>query len=54
MMGVAVAGFLFPSSRASQQEQLMEPQPVVSRIAFGSCAHQDAPQVSFCLLLFLF
>ncbi|CAK9325072.1 unnamed protein product [Citrullus colocynthis] len=44
VMGVAVAGFLFPSSSASQQEQLMEPQPVVSRIAFGSCAHQDAPQ----------
>ncbi|XP_008453049.2 uncharacterized protein LOC103493872 isoform X3 [Cucumis melo] len=42
--GVAVTGFLFPSSSASQQEQLMETQPVVSRIAFGSCANQDAPQ----------
>lgn len=53
MAGVAVTGFLFSSSSASQPEQLMETQPVVSRIAFGSCANQDAPQV-FVLLACLF
>ncbi|KAG6591176.1 hypothetical protein SDJN03_13522, partial [Cucurbita argyrosperma subsp. sororia] len=42
--GVAVAGFLFSSSSASQLDQQKEPQPVVSRIAFGSCANQDTPQ----------
>lgn len=50
--GVAVADFLFLSGGASQLEQQKEHQPVVSRIAFGSCANQDVPQVLFFFSVF--
>lgn len=54
MTGVAVADFLFLSGGASQLEQQKEHQPVVSRIAFGSCANQDVPQVLFFFSVFFF
>lgn len=50
-LGVVIPGFLFPSSSASQLDQQQEFHPVVSRIAFGSCANQDDPQVQLCLLI---